>query len=219
MEQQLSEPGQVVEKDTSPLTLLALEAQRQYAEADGDPAELGLALGLTNELLSYVSPDIHRTVRFYLGTAAGFEDDVCQIVFEKMFKALEKGKFRGESPFEAWTNAIAKNASWDYLAKRSRINEVELPPPVNEVPDTVDVAQTAIDGLGARQKMKQVLDHLSPSDRRLLLEVAMGVTLAVIAKNLGIRSVKAAKMRVSRARRKAREALDTLDAIDEIDEE
>lgn len=125
-------------------------------------------------------------------------EDLCQQVFIKMIRAVDK--LQAPAQFESWLFRLARNTCIDQL-RRQRLRRIFLPfaeehENIPEPPGAVDSEE--LDAL------RHALAQLRPQDRALLALVQEGRSHAEISEILGT-SVAAVKARLHRAREHLRE--------------
>ena len=141
--------------------------------------------------------DLHGVVRGYLRARGGAEpDDLVAEVFLQLARNI--GTFEGdERGFRSWVFTVAHHRLIDERRSRTRrpLDPVEDEQLERAAPD--DVEHAAVERLTAAEA-KELLDHLSPDQRDvLLLRILGGLTIDEVAAVVGKRpgAVKALQRR------------------------
>ncbi len=155
------------------------------AEADDHMAQSELVHRYTRRLAGFIRTIIRQPDAI---------EDVTQMVFIKMFRRL--GRLRDPAVFESWLFTLARNASLDFLRRRScRPNTVALDDTIYQIADpSNNSASTEI--LAA---LDRALDRLSDIDRGLVTQFVAGDTYSEIAQRAGL-SLATVKVRLHRVR-------------------
>ena len=137
-------------------------------------------------------------------------DDVAQEVFYRMYVSL--GRLRVPESFDFWLYRLTTNGAYDYLRKRPRLRDVLMADlEVREMDAAAASASWQIlrdqqDRLRTVDTVDRLLQHLSPSDRILIvMREVEGLTMEELSLVFGVR-VGAVKARLFRARNRLREA-------------
>ena len=173
--------------DPSPTTALVDLVQRAQRGDESAQREL---------ILSYQ----HRVAGFVYAITGRSDsvEDLCQLVFIKMIRALEG--LQAPPQFESWLFRLARNTCIDHL-RRQKLRRIFLPfaPEHEDVPEPAGAVDAEeLDAL------RHALDQLRPQDRALLALVQEGRSHAEIAETLKT-SVAAVKARLHRAREHLRQ--------------
>lgn len=146
-----------------------------------------------------------RVFRFILRMHGGRDEamDLTQETFMKAYQALPS--WRPEARFGTWLFQIARNATFDVLRRRQRVEfvSIETSLPGGEVLDPRDHAPLPEEELAGRQRvalLERCLDALPAEQREiLLLRELEGMSYADIATTLNIQEG-TVKSRLARAR-------------------
>ncbi|PTY08222.1 hypothetical protein DB347_01160 [Opitutaceae bacterium EW11] len=173
------------QSDTPELTNTVRQAQ-----AGRESAQRELIIAYQRRVAGFVYSVLGRTDAV---------EDVSQIVFVKMIRALPK--LDQPAQFEPWLFRLAKNACIDHLRRRRWQQlfsplEQEEHAEIAEIPTSVDSEE--LDAL------RHALSQLKPKDRALLALAQEGYSQNEMAEATGI-SVVALKARLHRAREQLRQ--------------
>ncbi len=143
--------------------------------------------------------------------------EVTQDVFIRAFKSLSS--YRGGESLESWLKTIAVRTCCDYWRAKYRNQET----PMSSLSESArhwvasacaDGAKNVLNGDSERMELREILDwaldHLSPTDRMVVLLLYFdGYSLRETSMALGI-SIANVKIRAHRSRKKLRHALVSL---------
>ena len=137
----------------------------------------------------------HRVAGFVyaMTTRSDYVEDLCQQVFIKMIRALDR--LEAPSQFEPWLFRLARNTCIDQL-RRQKLRRIFLP--FGEEHENIPEPPGAVDS-EELDALRHALAQLRPQDRALLALVQEGRSHAEIADVLST-SVAAVKARLHRAR-------------------
>jgi RNA polymerase sigma-70 factor (ECF subfamily) len=158
-------------------------------EAHADAAIEALYRAYSAALLAYLA----RLVSDH-GTA----EDLCHETFLKALRAWDQHVQLGNA--RAWLFRIATNSAYDYLRRRRRLQFARLDE-TTQPPSGTDSMESR---LHAQAPVQQVLAHLSPQARLLLLCIDAGHSAPEIAAALEC-SDTAVRLRLFRARARFRQ--------------
>ncbi len=148
---------------------------------------------------------VYRTIFFELKNEQDTYD-VCQEVFLKVYKSIEK--FRFDSEFSTWLFRICKNCTYDFVRKNYKNKTVSLTVSDDGEPCEIDICDSAIannpeDSVLRKEKQELVRDAIDelPKDHKeiILLRDINELSYSEIADILGI-AEGTVKSRISRAR-------------------
>jgi RNA polymerase sigma-70 factor (ECF subfamily) len=180
----------------SPRHSSALDLEVVRRAQRGDPAAQG-------DLVRHYRLRVQGYVRSIIGSQPAVED-VSQMVFIKMFRALEG--LREIESFEPWLFCLTRNGARDYL-RRARLRATT---PLSEHEWNALAAEG--DHLGRSQLVRDVrvaIEALNPRDRELISMVIEGHCQQLIARRLST-TVGAIKSRLRRLRFALKDTLEQL---------
>ena len=191
------------------------------AESDGrqPPSDAEVLSGIAAKqawaarcLVDRLEPVVERTLTRVLQRRTSDFEDLVQVTFERIIRALIKRRFDARCSLSTWASAIATNVGIDHL--RSKICERRLfkdrqdsvPP---ELPSRVDAA-ARLEARAEVARVQRVLAGMKPAHAEaVLLHDLLGHDLSEIAATTGV-TVAAAQSRLVRGRtaflRRARRA-------------
>lgn len=140
----------------------------------------------------------HKVFSLSAGILSNRDDalDVSQEVFLKIYRSINT--FKGDSSLSTWIYRITKNLCIDFLRKRKRLSENELPDIVTD--DTAPSPEDAAILLERRELVRACINELPINYKTvLLLREYRQLSYAEIAQVLEI-SEGTVKSRISRAR-------------------
>lgn len=173
--------------DQSPPTALGERVRRAQRGDDGALREL--IVGYQHRVAGFV---------FAMTNRSDVVEDLCQQVFIKMVRAIER--LQAPEQFESWLFRLARNTCIDHL-RRMKLRRIFTPfaPEHENVPEP----DGAVDS-EELDALRHALAQVRPQDRALLALVQEGRSHAEIAVTLGT-SVAAVKARLHRAREQLRQ--------------
>lgn len=161
------------------------------------------------EIFRALYPGVRRIVRNHLPPRQS-EEELCQMVFVKVFSKLDQ--YSGRVPISHWVSRIAVNTCLNELKKQSRrpeIRETDLGDgDIALIARLEDPAwRSEEDAAVARELVERLFALLAPADRLVLsLLYLEGRTVAEISESTGFSQV-GVKVRAHRARLKLQQAL------------
>lgn len=186
-------------------TLAALRFQVLYKESS-------VTEETSRQLVEYTLPQLNNALRGLLKSNQDLAEDIIQQTYERAFKALSKGKFKGEGQVGAWLYRIMLNNLRTHYHKKSNRDDLLLPLDEyagKEMVDSVDVEEEAM-ALVLAKRIDQIVVNLDISDQdrkvwfMIIKENRKYATVAVLT---GL-SVTLIKVIVHRIRKKIRTALE-----------
>ncbi len=143
--------------------------------------------------------------------------EVTQDVFIRAFKSLSS--YRGRDSLESWLKTIAVRTCYDYWRTRYRNRETPMSSLSESARQWVasactDGTRNVLNGDSERVELREILDwaldHLSPTNRMVVLLLYFdGYSLRETSNTLGI-SIANVKIRAHRSRKKLRHLLGSL---------
>jgi len=125
-------------------------------------------------------------------------EEVTQDVFLKLYHSL--GSFKFEASFKTWLYRVAVNTALNYAKRKNRITSRETDPEIERGTFTMPEAARNIETGEAEEKLKGLLERLSPEQRAcIVLREIEGFDYQTIAQNLGI-NINTVRSRLKRAR-------------------
>ncbi|MEP6603901.1 MAG: sigma-70 family RNA polymerase sigma factor [Spartobacteria bacterium] len=139
------------------------------------------------------------------------EEDLCQMIFIKMFQNL--AQFSGKVPLEHWVSRIAVNTCLNQIAaekvrpelRHADLSEAEVAVLENLATASAELAPDQ--KLASRQLVEHLLESLKPAERRVIDLLYLQGRTVEEAKQLTGWSVPLVKVRAFRARQKMKEQL------------
>ena len=186
-------------------TLAALRFQNLYKENSATDEASRL-------VVEYTLPQLNYALRGLLKSNQDLAEDIIQQTYERAFKAMSKGKFKGESQVGTWLYQIMHNTLCTHYHKQSNRDDLILPLDEydgQEMVDSIDVEEEAM-ALVLAKRIDQIVVNLDISDQdrkvwfMIIKENRKYATVAVLT---GL-SVTLIKVIVHRIRKKIRTALE-----------
>jgi RNA polymerase sigma-70 factor (ECF subfamily) len=165
------------------------------------------------ELVRHLYPLVAKVVRSHRARRTA-EEDLCQMIFIKVFHNLSK--FSGQVPLEHWVSRIAVNTCLNQIAAekvRPELRQADLSE--DEAAVIEQLASTAEDlnpdkKLAARELVEHLLETLKPAERLVIdLLYLQGNSVEQVRQLTGW-SAPLVKVRAFRARKKMKQHLETL---------
>jgi RNA polymerase sigma-70 factor, ECF subfamily len=165
------------------------------------------------ELVRHLYPLVAKVVRSHRARRTA-EEDLCQMIFIKVFHNLSK--FSGQVPLEHWVSRIAVNTCLNQIAAekvRPELRQADLSE--DEAAVIEQLASTAEDlnpdkKLAARELVEHLLETLKPAERLVIdLLYLQGNSVEQVRQLTGW-SAPVVKVRAFRARKKMKQHLENL---------
>ena len=165
------------------------------------------------ELVRRLYPLVAKVVRSHR-TRHTAEEDLCQMIFIRMFRKLNQ--FSGKVPIEHWVSRIAVNTCLNQIeAEKARPELRHADLSVEEQAVVENLAASAVElapdkQLASRQLVEHLLELLKPAERLVIdMLYLQGRTVEEIRKLTGW-SASLVKVRAFRARQKMKTQLDKI---------
>jgi len=177
----------------------------QAALADDDNA--------ARELVRHLYPLVARVVRSHRARRTA-EEDLCQMIFIKVFQNL--AKFSGQVPLEHWVSRIAVNTCLNQIASekaRPELRHADLSEEESAIVQQLTVSSEEVNPdnqVGARQLVEHLLERLNPAERLAIDLLYLKGHSVEEVRNLTGWSAPLVKVRAFRARRKMKQYMDAL---------
>jgi RNA polymerase sigma-70 factor (ECF subfamily) len=169
--------------------------------------------GAARELVRHLYPVVAKVVRAHRARRSA-EEDLCQMIFIKVFQNLSK--FSGQVPMEHWVSRIAVNTCLNQLASekvRPELRQADLTDEENAVIDQLTISSEEVSPdkqFAARQLVELLLEALKPADRLLIdLLYLKGHSVEEVRQITGW-STPLVKVRAFRARQKMKKHFEWL---------
>jgi RNA polymerase sigma-70 factor (ECF subfamily) len=167
----------------------------------------------SRELMDHLYPLVVKVVRAHLPRRTG-EEDLCQMIFIKIFTNLQQ--YSGRVPLEHWVSRIAVNTCLNALKAEQIRPELRWADLSEEEAGVLQALQTNEgeldpgEALASRELVEVILATLNPEDRLIvnLLHIE-GHTLAEASQITGW-NIALVKVRAFRARLRLKNALNAL---------
>jgi RNA polymerase sigma-70 factor, ECF subfamily len=144
-----------------------------------------------------LAPVIRHTLRRTLRRDSADLDDLVQVTFERILRAISEDRFRAESTLSTWAAAIAAHVAIDFLRRSFTERRVvsEFVPGVNP-----RAADQRLEARSEIQRVHEILSRMRPPHAEAVLLVdVLGHTLSELSELSGI-SLAAAQSRLHRGR-------------------
>lgn len=179
--------------DPEPTDLELLAAIRR---GDGTAAQL---------LYDRLQPAIEHTIRRVLRQRSEQNDDLIQICFERILRAIVEDKFGGLSTLTTWASAIAGHVAVDALRRSMRERRLFSSATAAEVSPAAlgerAVTERRLEARSEIQRLHRILAKMKPSlAETLVLHDVLGHNLDEVAALMGVTS-SATQSRLFRARK------------------
>lgn len=158
------------------------------------------------DLYAIIRPSVYAIVYRCLCGRADLADDACQVVFIKLFKYCDFGKFQAPSDLRRYVSVIARNVARSQLEVLKDLKEggIKSLAPVKEPLDPS--GYTPQSHAVAREQLARLRRQLREPDRRLLQMILEGRSREKMAQTLGT-TAEALSVRVHRLRNRIRNLL------------
>jgi len=183
---------------------------RQRPEAEPSDLELLAAIrrgdGTAAQLLyDRLQPAIEHTIRRVLRQRSEQNDDLIQICFERILRAIVEDKFAGLSTLTTWASAIAGHVAIDALRRSVRERRLfSSAPPAEVSPALVGeraVTERRLEARSEIQRLHRILAKMKPTlAETLVLHDVLGHNLDEVAELMGV-TPSATQSRLFRARK------------------
>jgi RNA polymerase sigma factor (sigma-70 family) len=167
------------------------------------------------ELVRHLYPLVAKVVRAHRPRRTA-EEDLCQMIFIKVFNNLTK--FSGQVPLEHWVSRIAVNTCLNQIASEKVRPELRHADLTQEEAAVIEQLTTSQDDLNpgnrfaARELVEHLLERLKPAERLVIdLLYLKGHTVDEVRQLTGW-SAPLVKVRAFRARQKMRQHFERLSA-------
>ena len=137
-------------------------------------------------------------------------EDASDCLQETMVHAWQSlGSFRGECPLEAWLYRICVRCCLDFLRKKSRRVQAEIPLDADaaQEPASPEDTETAVLDRAYREALYEAVDSLPPDQREMLILTQIEGVSYEDAAGLTGTGIGTVKSRVSRAREKLKKKM------------
>lgn len=167
------------------------------------------------ELVRQLYPLVAKMVRAHRPRRTA-EEDICQVVFMKMFQKL--AQFSSKVPLEHWVSRIAINTCLNQIAAEKARPELRYADLTEEEQAVVSNRASASEELApdkrtaSRQLVEHLLDLLPPVERFIIDLLYLQGRSATEVQNITGWSATRIKVRAFRARQKMKEQLARLSA-------
>lgn len=151
-------------------------------------------------LYDHLRPTVDRALRRVLRSRYRDFDDLIQMTFERILRALAENRFEGRSSLRTWASAIASHVALDAIRSRVRENQrYNRSPSVSELL-APGRAESRMEALAELQRIHDILSRMNPDlAETLLLHDVLGHPLEEIA-TLKKAGLSATQSRLRRAR-------------------
>jgi RNA polymerase sigma-70 factor, ECF subfamily len=165
------------------------------------------------ELVRHLYPLVAKVVRSHRPRRTS-EEDLCQMIFIKMFQNLSK--FSGQVPLEHWVSRIAVNTCLNQIASEKVRPELRHADLSEDEAAVIDQLASSAEDLNpdkkfaARELVERLLDILKPAERLIIdLMYLQGHSVEEVKQLTGW-SIPLVKVRAFRARQKMKQHFENL---------
>lgn len=156
-------------------------------------------------LYDRLQPAIEHTIRRVLRQRTELCDDLVQITFERIIRAIGDNRFAGQSTLATWASAIAGHVAIDALRRAVRERRLFSEVPPAEVTPTAfterGLAERRLEARSEIQRLHGVLGKMKPSlAETVVLYDVLGHSLEEVATLMGV-TPSAAQSRLFRGRK------------------
>ena len=165
------------------------------------------------ELVRHLYPLIAKVVRAHRPRRTS-EEDLCQMIFIKMFHNL--GKFSGKVPLEHWVSRIAVNTCLNQIASekvRPELRHADLTEEESAVIQQLTSSSNDLNPdrrFAARELVEHLMEALKPAERMVIELLYLQGRSVDEVKQLTGWSVPLVKVRAFRARQKMKQHLEKI---------
>lgn len=158
-----------------------------------------------NLLEDLLTPYLNHIARWALRISAN-RDEAAEIAQDALLAVCAHiDQFRGRCRFSTWVYTIVRNHGWKRASRLARDSEI----PLDEAPEPRAEEPEADERVETRERIEQLRrlidSELTPLEARIFLRhFGEGISLAVLARELGLTNRSGARAYLTAARRKLR---------------